>query len=391
MTASTWAGLSSEEITWKEKCRRFADEIVRPTYRRLDEKSKFPTEIHAAAHDWGLMNASIPLELGGQGMSHRAIAIGGEELGAVCAPTAFTLGFNQGSLQPVLYAGTSEQKQVFVRDLLARREYASLCMTEPDASGSDLLSIRTLARRSDRGWILNGEKCMIGLGTEASVFFVFAATEISGARGGFSLFAVPRGDGVSIGADVDKLGFRCVPTPSITFNDVEVPLENLIGPVGQAELILLRTLDFMRFGGAPVILGLVVGGLREIIPWIEQRRTAQGEVLLNKSNIQMKLGRIYGELQSVRLLLWRAAGLIDSGLPCGPETVIAKYQASAIAIEATQEFVQLLGWRGLDAEYPAQKRLRDARATAIFEGTNEIMLLHAFRDLRRQVHTGGDL
>jgi alkylation response protein AidB-like acyl-CoA dehydrogenase len=147
----------------------------------------------------------------------------------------------------------------------------------------------------------------------------------------------------------------------------------------------------MRFGGVPVILGLVVGGLRDIVPWLEQRRAAQGEVLINKSNIQMTLGSFYGELQLVRLLLWRAANLIERSLSCSAETAIAKYKASSLALKATQEFVQLLGWRGLDAEYSAQKRLRDARATAIFEGTNEIMLLHAFRELRRQVHTGGDL
>lgn len=391
MTASMWDELTNEERTWKEKCRRFADEVIRQHYRRCDEDNCFPMEVHIAAHDWGLMNASFPEELGGLGMSHRAMAIGGEELGAVCAPTAFTMGFNHGSLQPVLHAGTSEQKQFFVRDLLSRREYASLCMTEPDVSGSDLFSIQTTARRNDRGWTLNGTKCMTGVGTESSVFFVFADTEMRGKRCGLSIFAVPRGEGVSVSPNIDKLGFRCVTTPTITFSDVQVPHEYLIGGVGQAEIILLRTLDFMRFGGVSVILGLVVGGLRDILPWLEHRRTAQGELLVNKSHIQLGLGRIYSELQTIRLLLWRAAALIDAGLPCGAETSIAKYKASTLALEATQEFVQLQGWRGLDAEYPAQKRLRDARATAIFEGTNEIMLLHAFRDFRRQARAGGDL
>lgn len=391
MTATTWTELTESEREWKERCRRFAEEVIRPNYRRYDELNIFPRDVHEAAHSWGLMNSAIPIDLGGQGMSHRTIAIGGEELGAVCAPTAFTLGFNHGTLLPVLHAGSDEQKQVFVRDLLARRGYASLCMTEPDASGSNLLGIRTLATKTDKGWVINGTKCMVGVGTEADVYFVFAETAIDGQRGGLSVFAIPPGDGVEVGRNVNKLGFRCVPTPTIVFRDVYVPRENVIGPLGQAEMILLRTLDYMRFGGVPVILGLVVGGLRDIVPWLEQRTVAQGEVLINKSNIQLTLGRYYGEVQSIRLLLWRAATLIDRGLPCGPETAIAKYRASQLAIEASQEFVRLMGWRGLHIDYPAQKRLRDAMTTSIFEGTNEILQLHAFRDLRRQVHGGGDL
>jgi alkylation response protein AidB-like acyl-CoA dehydrogenase len=391
MTASLWAELDPDELAWKSLCRRFAEEVMRTRYRQCDEENRFPREVHALAHEWGLMNVAIPHDLGGQGRSYRLIAIGGEELGCVCAPTAFTLGFNHGTLLPVLQAGTAEQKQVFVRDLLARREYASLCMTEPDASGSDLLGIRTRARPTDDGWVLDGTKCMTGVGTEASLYLVFAETELEGSRRGLSVFAVPRGNGVEVGPNTQKLGFRCVPTPTIRFREVRVPRENVIGPVGQAERILIRTLDFMRFGGVPVILGMVVGGLREILPWIEGRSVGHGESLVGKTNVQMTLGRIYSEVQMVRLLLWRVADSLDRGLPCGIETAITKYRASALAMESTQEFVRMMGWRGLDADYPAQKRLRDAMATSTFEGTNEVLQLHAFRDLRRQVHGGGDL
>jgi alkylation response protein AidB-like acyl-CoA dehydrogenase len=135
----------------------------------------------------------------------------------------------------------------------------------------------------------------------------------------------------------------------------------------------------------------VVGGLRDIIPWLEGRMVAGGDALVSKSNIQMTLGRIYSEVQAVRLLLWRAAELIDRGAPYGPEAAMAKGRASMLAVEACRTFVELMGWRGLDPGYPAQKRLRDAMATSIFEGSNDIMHLHAFRDLRRQVHAGGDL
>ena len=182
-----------------------------------------------------------------------------------------------------------------------------------------------------------------------------------------------------------------MPTPTVEFEDVEIPEEHLLGKIGEAEVILFDSLDFMRYGGVPVILGLTVGGLRDVVPWLESREVAPRGKLISKSNVQMTLGRFYGEVQAVRLLLWRIADLLDRGISCSAECAIAKYKASSLALEATGEFVQMMGWRGLDADYPAQKRLRDARATAIYEGTNEILLLNAFRDLRRRTRAGGDL
>jgi len=391
VTASMWAELDPDEREWQATCRRFADEVMRPYVKVCDQENRFPTEVHAAAREWGLLNVAIPTELGGQGKSFRYLAIGGEELGSVCAPMAFGLGFNHGTLRPVIEAGTPEQKQVFVRDLLARGEYASLCMTEPDVCGSNLLAIQTLARKTATGWSLSGTKCMTGVGTEAAVFFVFADTEVEGKRCGLSLFAVPRSERVKVGPNPDKLGFRCVPTPTIEFDAVEVADEHLIGEVGDAELILFDSLDFMRYGGVPVILGLTVGGLRDLLPWLESREVAPSGRLVSKTSVQLLVGRLYAEVQAVRLLLWRTASLLDRGIHCSTECAIAKFKASSLALEATQECVQLQGWRGLISDYTAQKRLRDARATAIYEGTNEVMLMHAFRDFRRQAHAGGQL
>jgi alkylation response protein AidB-like acyl-CoA dehydrogenase len=301
------------------------------------------------------------------------------------------MGFNHGALQPVLHAGTDAQKQRFVKELLERRGYAALCLTEPDASGSDLMAVSTTARRTDDGWILNGSKAMVGNGVEAELFLVLADVEDGGRRRGPTFFAVPRTEGVEVGDNTDKLGFRCVTTPTLRFKDVVLTDEHVIGDVGQAELILLSTLDFIRFGGASVILGIVVGGLRHIVPWLEQRRVTGGVPLINKSDVQITLGRIHAEVQVVRMLMWRAADLLDQGKPCSVETAVAKFKGSELAVEATGHFVQMLGWRGIDNDYPAHKRLRDARVTTIYEGTSQIQLLNLFRELRRSIHTGGNL
>lgn len=386
-----WGLLSADELAWKETCRTFAEEVIRPRVRVCDEENRFPREVIEAAHERGLMNICFPVELGGAGKTFRTMAVGGEELAAVCAPTAFIMGFNHGALRPVLHSGTEEQRERFVKELLAKRGAAALCLTEAGASGSNLLAVESLARKTERGWVLSGEKCMVGNGTEASLYLTLAQTEVDGRRRGLSFFAVPRTDAVEVGENTDKLGFRCVPTPTVAFREVELEDVHLIGAVGQAEQILLETLDFIRFGGASVILGIVVGGLRDVVPWLEERRVVPDDPLISKSDVQMKLGGIHAEVQAVRHVMWRAADLLDAGQPCSTETAVAKYLASELAVRASNTFAQLYGWRGVDAEYPAAKRLRDARATTIYEGTSQVQQLNIFRALRRSIHMGGRL
>ncbi|MBL4846790.1 MAG: acyl-CoA dehydrogenase family protein [Planctomycetes bacterium] len=384
-----WNDLDEAERAFQDACRTFASEVIAPWAPICDAENRFPREVHEAAYERGLMNVSLPAELGGGGRSFRCLAAGGEELAAVCAPTAFSMGFNHGALRPVLHAGTSEQRQRFVGDVLAARGYSSLCLTEPDSSGSNLFAVETTARKTESGWSLSGTKCMVGNGTEASVFLTLAQTSVGGRPQGVSFFAVPRGEGVEVGENTDKLGFRCVTTPTVVYREVALDEGCLIGGIGEAEQILLETLDFIRFGGASVILGIVLGGMREVIPWVEQRRVVPDDPLVSKSSVQQELGKIYAELQASRLLMMRAADCLDRGEPCSTETATAKYLASELAVRATNSFVQLHGWRGIDGEHGAAKRLRDARATTIYEGTSQIQLMNLFRTLRRNFHADG--
>lgn len=385
-----WRALSPELLAWKETCRAFAREVIAPQVRRWDRENEHPAPVVAEAHARGLADVAFPAELGGRGLSLLHVAVGGEELAAVCAPTAFVLGFNHGALRPVVTAGTPEQRQAFARDLLRRRGHASLCLTEAGSSGSNLLQVGTLARQTERGWSLSGEKVMVGNGTVAELFLVLAETEDArGRRRGASFFAVPRGPGVSVGPNTDKLGFRCVTTPTVRFQEVALGPEHLIGGVGQAEAVLLDTLDFIRFGGAAVILGLVIGGLRDLVPWLEERRVAPDDPLIGKGDVQQELGQLMAEVQAVRGLMWRAAELLDRGQECAVETASAKLLASELAVRTTGWCAQLMGWRGVDAGWPAEKRLRDARATTIYEGTSQVQRLNLARALRRSAHGDG--
>lgn len=384
-----WDRLTPEERTWKEKAAEFADTVLRKHLREYDERNCFPEKIHEAAHDAGLMNIAIPKEFGGQGVSQKIIAVAGEELATVCSPSAFTMGFNHGALQPILVAGTEAQKNIFVKDLLDRRGYASICLSEPDSAGSNLMAIRTRADRTADGWRITGEKCMVGNGCRSELFLVLADTFVDGRRSGLSFFAVPRGEGVTVSPNTDKIGFRCLTTPSISFREVGVPDDHRIGEVGGAEEILLQTLDYIRFGGTPVILGITVGALRDIVPFLETRRVFPDEPLIQKSHIQLQLGDLYSEVRKTREMLWRAADLLDAGKRCSTETAISKLSASRLGVRATNEIAQMYGWFGIDNAYPVQKRVRDARVTTIYEGTTEIQQLNLFRDLRTSIDRDG--
>jgi len=311
----------------------------------------------------------------------------GEILAATCAPIAFSLGFNHGSLVPLLRGGTTEQMERLVATTIQDGKQASLCMTEPDSSGSNLLEIQTTARRTESGWVLEGEKCMVGNGTHATLYLVLAQALDGGRSLGPTFFAVPRGDGVKVGENPDKLGFRALPTPPISFQ-VEVGDENRIGALGSGIDLLLPSLDTMRVGGGAIILGLVQGALNVALPWIQEREVHGGR-LFELSHVQMQLGALFARLEAARAVLHDATRRLDAGQPFSRQAIIAKLLSSKLAEDATHTVVQLMGWRGIRGDYPIQKRFRDARQTTIYEGSTEVLERRMFRELLATYGEGG--
>jgi alkylation response protein AidB-like acyl-CoA dehydrogenase len=375
------AELHTPEQALVQRCREFADQVIAPAYRRYDEENRFPDEVHEAARRWDLMDLTFPRDLGGKGLSHRGAMLCVESLAAVCAPIAITLGYNRGTLHPVMIAGTADQQRVLIRDLLARRGFASLCITEEDRSGSVLVAPGTSAQHRAGRWILTGKKCMVGNGTVATIFIVMAEAIVDGERRGPTLFVVPRGAGVTVGPNSNKLGFRALPTPTVSFDNVEIGDEAVIGQVGGANAVMVPALEVMRVDSGAAILGIVIGAFRDAVPWLRQRRVSGDEPLIAKSHVQLRLGELYGQLEAARAVLWRAATLLDEGRSSALESSVAKLLCSELALRATGEISQLFGWRGIDANFPIQKRFRDAQETSIFEGTSDIQRLALCRSL----------
>jgi alkylation response protein AidB-like acyl-CoA dehydrogenase len=371
--------LTLPEQTFVAECRLFAGEVIAKEARGWDEANDFPATVHAEAARRKLLYAGFPVEYGGRGLSHVALAAGGLEMARACAPITFTLAFDHGALRPAMAAGTDLQRSTLVRELVARGGHASWCMTEPARSGSNLLSIRSRATRVPGGFRIDAEKCMVGMGTVAELFFVLAEAWDGDRRLGPTIFAVPRSAGVEVGPNPLKIGFRCLPTPDVLLRDVFVRDDQVIGKPGAGLPVLLDSLDYMRLGGGVVILGLVRGALEDLGPWLDEREVYGEERLGDTSHVQITVGKLLARLAGAEALLFDAACALDEGRRCRETLTALKVLAADLAIDATHTAAQLWGWRGVREDHSATKRLRDARQTSIYEGTTEVLSMNLYR------------
>lgn len=356
-------------------CELFARDVISPRVASLDHAAVFAADVHQLAETVGLRHAGLPKSVGGMGVTHHALVTGGIPLAMACAPTAFSVGFNHGTLRPLLRAGRHEQ----VKSLVEAGTLVSWCMTEPDVSGSNLLGVRTRADRVPGGWRLNGHKCMVGNGTAAGLFLVLAQAFDDGDALGPSLLSVPLGEGIEVGENTQKLGFRCLPTPDVVFRDVFVPSTSILGEPGGGLPLLLDSLDYMRLGGGIVTVGLTRGALGDLLPWLREREVYGGRRLVDESYVQVTVGRLLARLRSVETLLYAVADALDAGRAPTQDAAALKLLGADLAIDTTDTAVQLMGWRGIDARWPAEKRQRDARQAAIYEGTSEVQAMNLFR------------
>ncbi|MSQ04280.1 MAG: acyl-CoA dehydrogenase [Myxococcales bacterium] len=362
-------------------CRRFAREVIAPRVAELDQAGVFPAEVHALAEQAGLRHAGLPVALGGGGVSHRGLVAGGVPMAEVCAPTAFSLGFNHGTLRPLVRAGRVDQVVALVRE----GTLVSWCMTEPDVSGSNLLGVRTRADRVPGGWRVDGHKCMVGNGTAAGLYLVLAQAFDDEEPLGPTLLVVPRGEGVDVGENTKKLGFRCLPTPEIHFRSVFVPADAVLSVPGGGLPLLLDSLDYMRLGGGIVTVGMTRGALGDLLAWLREREVYGGRRLVDESHVQVTVGRLLGRLRAVEHLLGAVADALDAGRAATDDAAALKLLGADLALDTTDAAVQLMGWRGIDARWPAEKRSRDARQAAIYEGTSEVQAMNLFRAWSREL------
>lgn len=372
--------LTEELKALQDMAHSFAEKEMRPKAALYDREEKFPEEVMQKAFEAGFLTCNVPVEYGGGGLSDLEVAIISEELAWGCAGMYTTMMANSLAFTPIILFGSEEQKQKFLTPFSRKMAFASYCLTEREA-GSDTSAIKTIARKDGSDYVINGSKCFITNGGVASLYVVFAnAAPEKGARG-ITAFLVPRETpGVTIGKVEDKMGHRASNTAEIFFEDVRVPAENIIGRVGQGFLIAMRTFDRTRSAVGAAGVGLARAALEYAVDYAKTR-VQFGQPIATFQAIAFKIAQMAMEIEAARLLVWKAAWMVDKGLPCGLNSAMAKCFGSDLAMWASLEALQILGGYGYMKDYPVEKLVRDAKLLQIYEGTNEIQRLVISREV----------
>ncbi|HEX6110612.1 MAG TPA: acyl-CoA dehydrogenase [Ktedonobacteraceae bacterium] len=373
--------LSDDEQMLIEAIREIAREQVAPRAAEIDHTSQFPWDMKELLSQQDILAMPFPGEYGGIEASELAVVMAIEELARHCATTSLILAVQQLGSLPIILAGNDEQKHKYLPPLASGEWLAAFGLTEA-GSGSDAAAMQTFAVRKSDKYILNGSKRFITNGGLAQVNSIFAITDPKVGTRGISAFIVEKDfPGFSVGRIEEKMGIKGSQTAELIFTDCEVPAENLLGREGDGFKFAMMTLDRTRPGVAAQAVGISQGALDLALSYAKQRIQFKKPIADNQG-IQFMLADMATKVEAARLLVYNAAEMIDRGEPnFGKNSAMAKLYASDIAMEVTGDAVQILGGYGYMKEYPAERMMRDAKITQIYEGTNQIQRLVIARAL----------
>jgi butyryl-CoA dehydrogenase len=369
--------LTEEQEMIRETAREIALKKIKPAALEYDEKNEFPWDIQKIIADAGLFGVYIEEEYGGMidpseshGIMNLVVAV--EELSKQCGGISLCLAATALGTLPIVLYGNDEQKKKYLPPLAAGECLAAFALTEAGA-GSDAGGIQTTATRDGDHYILNGTKQWITNGKEAETYSVVAMTNKSrGARGASAFIVEKDTPGFSFGKKEDKMGIRASSTYELVFEDCKVPAENLLGKEGLGFIVAMKTFDMSRPGVAAQALGIAAGALEEAVDYARQREQF-GKPIIANQGLRFLLADMAIKVETARALVYSIARSIDGGdLNCAKESAIAKCYASDVAMDVATNAVQVLGGYGYMREYPMEKRMRDAKITQIYEGTNQI-------------------
>lgn len=376
---------TEEQQMMRQMVREFAANEIAPFVEHM-ERGEFPRPILKKMAELGLMGITVPEQYGGAGMDFTSYIIAIHEISKVSATVGVILSVHASvGTNPILYFGTEEQKQKYVPKLASGEYLGAFCLTEPGA-GSDAASLKTTAIRDGDHYVLNGSKVFITNGGEADTYIVFARTnpEEKGSKGVSAFIVEKHTPGLVIGKDEKKMGLHGSRTVQLSFEDMRVPAENLLGQEGDGFKIAMANLDSGRIGIAAQSLGIAEAALEHATNYAKER-IQFGKPIAEQQGVAFKLADMATNVEAAKLLVYRAAFLRSNGMPCGKEAAMAKLFASKTAMENAIEAVQIFGGNGYTEDYPVERLFRDAKVCEIYEGTSEIQRLviskHLFRGM----------
>ena len=370
--------LTDEQQDMREMAHDFAEKEIRPVAWEHDRDASWPAEILEKAWELGLMNNHLPEEYGGAGLSVLDGVIIAEEISWGCSGIGTSLSCNSLASAPVLLAASEELKKEYLGRLSDAPLFASFCLTEPDA-GSDVSAMKTTAVRKGDKWVLNGSKCFITNGEYANWYTVYAKTDKDAGHRGISCFIVPRDAGVVVDKHEDKMGQRASNTATISFNDVEIPLDHLVGEENKGFKIAMMTLDRTRPGVAAMGVGVGRAAMEMAIDYSKERVQFGVPIAMHEA-IQFIIADMATKVHLGRLATYNSAVLIDQGKRNTIESSHAKRFTADSAMEITTDAVQVFGGYGFIKEYKVEKLMRDAKILQLYEGTAQIQRLVIARE-----------
>jgi len=363
-----------DQLEIKELAMKFARNEMMPKAQEYDAKAELPHEILEKAWSLGLVNTCIPVEYGGNGFTAVDSMIITEALAYGCMGMNTAIMANDLALLPIVIGGNDEQKKRFLTPMTEKYKMAAFCLTEP-ANGSDAAGIKTSIKEDGDDVIINGNKMWITNAGYADLFVLYGTTDSSLKHKGITAVVIEKGTpGIELGKKEDKMGHRCSDTRAVTFNNVRVPKSNIIGGLNKGWSIAMKTLDHSR----PMVAASAVGGAQcafdHSVKYAKERIQFNVPIAHHQA-IQFMISDMAMKIEASRLLVHKAAWLLDSGLPNTQLASYAKAFAADSCMQITTDAVQIYGGYGYSKEYPVEKIMRDAKLIQLYEGTSQIQRL----------------
>ena len=376
--------LSDEQKQLQKMLREFAEEEIEPVATEYDVEEKYPHDIMEKAADNGLLGAGVPIEYGGAGYDTLDTSIMVEEMFAADPGIGFCLTAAAFGSEAIVEYGTEEQKEEYLPPLATGESVMGAAISEPD-TGSDVSSVSTTAKKDGDEWVINGNKMWISNGTVGDYFVVLCQTDpdAEGRYNGFSQIIVESDrDGFDADKITGKMGIRASDTAELIFDNVHVPKENLVGTPGAGFLQQMNFFDATRTGVAAQGVGIAKGAAERALEYSQQREQF-GRPIGEFQAIQHKLSEMFTDIEAARMLTYKSAWSVEnSDQPVTKLASMAKEYASRVAVDVTNEALQIHGGSGYVNDFDAERFYRDAKITQIYEGTTEIQKNIIARELQ---------
>ena len=366
--------LTNDQLEIKDLAMKFAKNEMMPKASMFDEKATMPLDILRKAWELGLVNTCIPTEYGGNGFSAIDSMIITEALAYGCMGMNTSIMANDLALLPIVIGGNDEQKKRFLTPFTQDYKIAAFCLTEP-GNGSDAGGIKTLIKEDGDDVVINGNKMWITNAGYADLFVLYGTTDPALKHKGITAVVIEKGTpGIEVGKKEDKMGHRCSDTRAVTFNNVRVPKKNILGGLNQGWKIAMKTLDHSR----PMVASSAVGGAQcafdHAVKYAKER--VQFNVpIANHQAIQFMIADMAMKIEASRLLVHKAAWLLDNNQPNTQLASYSKAFAADSCMQIATDAVQIYGGYGYSKEYPVEKIMRDAKLIQLYEGTSQIQRL----------------